>query len=187
MIKAEAPDTVILATGSKNLVPRIPGLDPANILEPTEVLLGKKVTGQKVLVCGGGLIGAETANFLAEQKRDVTIVEMKDGFVMDLDPYAKPMLLREMQESGIKMMASTAIQSFLPDGITYKNLLKKDPEVETLDGFDSIVLALGHKAYNPLEEAVKEICNEVYVIGDARKAGFVWGATYEAADIAMNI
>lgn len=187
MIKAEAPDTVILATGSKNLVPRIPGLDPANILEPTEVLLGKKVTGQKVLVCGGGLIGAETANFLAEQKRDVTIVEMKDGFVMDLDPYAKPMLLREMQESGIKMMASTAIQSFLPDGITYKNLLKKEPEVETLDGFDSIVLALGHKAYNPLEEAVKEICNEVYVIGDAKKAGFVWGATYEAADIAMNI
>lgn len=187
LIKAEKPDAVILATGSKNLVPRIPGLDPANILEPTEVLLGKKVTGQKVLVCGGGLIGAETAAFLAEQKRDVTIVEMKDGFVMDLDPYAKPMLLKEMKEAGIRMMASTAIQEFIPGGITYKDLLKKDPEVEVLDGFDSIVLALGHKAYNPLEEAVKELVDDVYVIGDAKKAGFVWGATYEASDIALSI
>ena len=187
LIRKEAPDTVILATGSKNLVPRIPGLDPEKILEPTEVLLGKKVTGHKVLVCGGGLIGAETANFLAEQKRDVTIVEMKDGFVMDLDPYAKPMLLAEMREAGIRMMASTAIQSFLPDGITYKDLLKKDPEVEVLDGFDSVILALGHRSYNPLEEAVKEICGEVYVIGDAKKAGFIWGATYAAAEIAMTI
>ena len=187
MIKAENPDAVILATGSKNLVPPIPGLNAENILAPTEVLLGKKVTGQKVLVCGGGLIGAETANFLAEQKRDVTIVEMKDGFVPDLDPYAKPMLLKEMQDAGIRMMASTAIQEFLPDGITYKNLLKKDPEVEVLDGFDSIILALGHKAYNPLEEKIREFVKEVYVIGDAKQAGFVWGATYAAADIAMTI
>ena len=187
LIQAEAPDAIILATGSKNLVPPIPGLDPANILEPSEVLLGKKVTGHKVLVCGGGLIGAETANFLAEQRRDVTIVEMKEEFVPDLDPYAKPLLLKEMKEGGIRMMASTAIQTFLPDGITYKNLLKKDPEIETLDGFDSIVLALGHKAYNPLEEKARALVKEVYVIGDAKKAGFVWGATYAASDIALSI
>lgn len=187
LIRRESPDAVLLATGSKNLVPRIPGLDPANVLEPTDVLLGKKVTGHKVLVCGGGLIGAETAHFLAEQKRDVTIVEMKDGFVMDLDPYAKPLLLQDMKDAGITMMASTAIQSFLPDGITYKNLLKKDSEVETLDGFDSIVLALGHKSYNPLEDEVRKIVKDVYVIGDARQAGFVWGATYAASDIALSI
>ena len=97
------------------------------------------------------------------------------------------MLLKEMQDAGIRMMASTAIQEFLPDGITYKNLLKKDPEVEVLDGFDSIILALGHKAYNPLEEKIREFVKEVYVIGDAKQAGFVWGATYAAADIAMTI
>jgi len=186
-IKSEKPDTVILATGSKNLVPRIPGIEDVNVLEPTDVLFGKVVTGHKVLVCGGGLIGAETASFLAEQKRNVTIVEMKEDFVMDLDPYAKPMLVGEMKEAGIRMMASTAIQTFLPDGITYKNLLKKDPEIETLDGFDSIVLALGHKSYNPLEGEARKLVKEVYVIGDAKQAGFVSGATYEASDIAMSI
>ena len=84
-------------------------------------------------------------------------------------------------------MASTAIQEFVPGGITYKNLLKKNPEIETLDGFDSIVLALGHKSYNPLEDAARSVIKEVYVIGDAAEAGFVWGATYAAADIAAVI
>ena len=187
MIREEKPDTVILATGSSNLIPPVPGLEPENVLEPKEVLFGEKVTGQKVLVCGGGLIGAETAHFLAEQRRDVTIVEMKPGFVMDLDPYARPLLLDDMKEAGIKMMDNTAIQTFLPDGITYKDLTEKDPEVQTLDGFDSIVLALGHKSYNPLEETIREFVDDVYVIGDAKKEGFVWGATYAATDLAVTI
>lgn len=188
-IRTMAPDAVVVATGSTNLVPRIPGLDPAKVLEPCDVLLGRAVTGHKVLVAGGGLIGAETADFLAEQRRDVTIIEMKPDFVMDLDPYAKPMLMHALKEQEVRLMANCAIQKFLPDGsgVTYKDLTEEDGPVHTLKGFDSIVLALGHKSREPFGEALRDIVPEVYVVGDAKKVGFVEAATHGAIEIAMQI
>lgn len=186
-IRAMAPDVVVVATGSSNLVPNIPGLNADNVLEPSDVLLGKVVTGHKVLVAGGGLIGAETANFLAEQKREVTLIEMKPEFVPDLDPYAKPMLLQELRENQVTMLANAAIQEFLPDGVTYQDVRHANGPVRTLDGFDSIVLALGHRSYQPFANALEEFVSEVYVIGDAKKAGFVYEATHQAVDLATTI
>lgn len=188
-IRIMAPDAVILATGSTNLVPKIPGLDPAKVLEPCDVLLGKVVTGHKVLIAGGGLIGAETADFLAEQRRDVTIIEMKPDFVMDLDPYAKPMLMNALKEHDVKLLANCAIQEFLPDGdgVVYKNVEDEAGQLHTLKGFDSIVVALGHKSRNPFEEAIRDVVKEVYVVGDAKKVGFVEAAIHGAIEIAMKI
>lgn len=186
-IQAMAPDAVIVATGSSNLIPEISGLQAENVLEPSDVLLGKVVTGHKVLVAGGGLIGAETANFLAEQKREVTLIEMKPEFVPDLDPYAKPMLLRELRENQVTLLANAAIQEFLPDGVTYRDARYADAPIHSLNGFDSIVLALGHRSYQPFGEALKAFVPEVYVIGDAKKAGFVYEATHQAVDIATTI
>ena len=188
-IRAMAPDAVVVATGSTNLVPKILGLDPTKVLEPCDVLLGRVVTGHKVLVAGGGLIGAETADFLAEQRRDVTIIEMKPDFVMDLDPYAKPMLMQALKKQEVKLMANCAIQEFLPDGsgITYRDLTEEDGPIHTLKGFDSIVLALGHKSREPFGEELQEIVPEVYVVGDAKQVGFVEAATHGAIEIAMQI
>ena len=187
LIKEKAPDVVVIATGSHNLVPPIKGLNEENVLDPCDVLLGNVVTGQKVLVAGGGLIGAETADFLAEQKRDVTIIEMKSEIAADLDPYGKPMLLKELKNHDVKLLANAAIQEFLPDGVKYKEVGKEDAQVQVLDGFDSVVLALGTRNYNPLEKSLKDIVKEVYVIGDAKKAGKVYAATHESVDVAMSI
>lgn len=184
-IKANNPDVVIIATGSKNMVPPIKGLDQVAYLNPCDVLLGKVVTGHKVLVAGGGLIGAETADFLAEQGREVTIIEMKTEIGADLDPYGKPMLLNELKKHDVVMLTNAAIQEFLTDGVTYKDITKANAEVKTLDGFDSIVLALGTKNNNPFADSLKDLANEVYVIGDAKKAGKVYEATHEAVDVAM--
>lgn len=167
------------------MVPPIKGLDQADYLNPCDVLLGKVVTGQRVLVAGGGLIGAETADFLAEQGRDVTIIEMKTEIGADLDPYGKPMLLNELKKHDVVMLSNAAIQEFLTDGITYKDVAKANAEVKTLNGFDSIVLALGTKNNNPFADSLTDLVKEVYVIGDAKKAGKVYEATHEAVDVAM--
>lgn len=187
MIEEMAPDTVIVATGSTNLVPNIPGLAEANVLEPCDVLYGKAITGHKVLVCGGGLIGVETADFLAEQRRDVTVIEMKSDFAPDLDPYAKPMLMEAVKEQDVQLLSNAAIQRFYADGVAYEDLTHPEKGVQELRGFDSIVLALGHKSYNPFAEGLKELGKEVYVIGDAAEVGFVSGATYTAVEIATTI
>lgn len=186
-VKELNPDALVVATGSKNLTPPIKGLDQAAVLNPCDVLLGKAVTGHKVLVAGGGLIGAETADFLAEQGRDVTVIEMKPEIAADLDPYGKPMLLKELKNHDVTLLANAAIQEFLPDGVTYKDLTRKDAEIEILDGFDSVVLALGTRNHNPFEESMKDFVKEVYVIGDAKKAGKVYAATHESVSAAMCI
>lgn len=186
-VKEINPDVVVIATGSKNMVPQIKGLESIEILNPCDVLLGKVVTGHKVLVAGGGLIGAETADFLAEQGRDVTIIEMKPEIAADLDPYAKPMILEELKKHNVMMLKSAAIQEFLSDGVVYKDLTKEDSEIQILNGFDSIVLALGTRNYNPFEADIASIAKEVYVIGDAKKAGKVYAATHEAVEAAMMI
>lgn len=187
MVREKKPDAVVVATGSRNLVPPIKGLDKAPVLNPCDVLLGKVVTGHKVLVAGGGLIGAETADFLAEQGRDVTIIEMKPEIASDLDPYGRPMLLKELKNHEVVMLKNAAIQEFLPGGVAYKDTGRKDASVQTLNGFDSIVLALGTRSYNPFADLLKDTVNEVYVIGDAKKAGKVYAATHEAAEVAMSI
>ena len=187
LIKEMKPDAVVIATGSRNLMPPIKGLDEAAVLNPCDVLLGNVVTGHKVLIAGGGLIGAETADFLAEQGREVTIIEMKPEIASDLDPYGKPMLLKELKNHDVTMLMNAAIQEFLKDGVTYKDTTMDNADIKTLAGFDSVVLALGTRNYNPFAESLKNIVNEVYVIGDAKKAGKVYAATHEAAEVAMSI
>ena len=186
-IKEIHPDVLVIATGSTNLTPPIKGLDSAGVLNPCDVLLGKAVTGHRVLVAGGGLIGAGTAAFLAEQGREVTVIEMKPEIAADLDPYAKPMLLRELKDHDVTLLTNAAIQEFLTDGVTYSDLTEESGTVRTLKGFDSVVLALGTRNYNPFGQEFQELADEVYVIGDAKKAGKVYAATHEAVDVAMRI
>lgn len=187
MIKEIRPDAVVTATGSKNLIPGIKGLDLVKVENPCDVLLGKVVTGYKVLVAGGGLIGAETADFLAEQGREVTIIEMKPEIAADLDPYSRPMLLRELKKKEITMLTNAAIQEFLPGGVAWKSTEKTDNTVHTLAGFDTVVLALGTRNYNPFREELEDMVGETAVIGDAKRAGKVYAATHEAAEIAMKL
>ncbi len=187
LLKEMKPDAVVVATGSVNLRPPIKGLSEAPVLDPCDVLLGKVTTGQKVLVAGGGLIGAETADFLAEQGRDVTIIEMKPQIAADLDPYARPMLIGQLQDQGVKMIRGGVIQQFLADGVVYRDSENEDQGDIVLKGFDSVVLALGTRNYDPLSEAIKDWVPQVHVIGDARKAGKVYAATHEAAEVAMAL
>lgn len=187
MVKEIEPDAVVIATGSLNMLPPVKGLDEISVLNPCDVLLGKTVAGHKVLVAGGGLIGAETADFLAEQGREVTIIEMKPKIASDLDPYGRPMLLKELRNHDVTLLTNSAIQEFLKDGVTFKDTLKENAELQILTGFDSIVLALGTRSYNPFGKLLKEMTEEVYVIGDANVAGKVYAATHEAAEVAMSI
>ncbi len=186
-IKELHPDALVIATGSTNLTPPIKGLDSAGVLNPCDVLLGKVVTGHRVLVAGGGLIGAETADFLAEQGRKVTVIEMKPEIATDLDPYARPMLLKELKSHDVTLLTNAAIQEFLTDGVTYSDLTDESGVARTLKGFDSVVLALGTRNYNPFGREFQELAGEVYVIGDAKKAGKVYEATHEAVDVALRI
>jgi 2,4-dienoyl-CoA reductase-like NADH-dependent reductase (Old Yellow Enzyme family)/thioredoxin reductase len=167
LVKELTPDAVILATGSKPLRLPIPGIDGDNIVDALDVLDGKVSVGRKVLVAGGGMTGVETADFLGEHYRAVTIIELRDEIALDEAPASRAFLLPRLAERGVQKIVGAKIESFMPNGVTYT----QDNETKTIDGFDTIVLAMGVHSYNPLEEQLKGILKEVYVVGDAEHGG----------------
>lgn len=176
LIRAEAPDVLILATGSKPLLPNLPGIDNPAFVTCSPVLEGKAATGQKILIAGGGLLAAETAEFLGERGRDVTIVEKLPLIAAEAHMYVRPFLLEALDNYGVKVFTDAEIVSFTETGVIYK----KDGHERLLDGFDTVILAFGVTSYNPLEEKAKALVKEVYVIGDALKAGPANNATESA-------
>ena len=183
LVDSVKPDVVIAATGSKPLKPKIEGIENSGLLLAGDVLLGKSKTGEKVLIAGGGMVGAETADFLAEHGRRVTIIEMLPEIARDVNMIVKIGLLERLKNYGVLSVTGAEITKFNRDGVVYK----KDGAEHVLDGFDSIVLALGTVEYNPLSEKLKEKVKEVYVIGDAGKAGKVLPAITAAAELAIKI
>lgn len=182
-IAAQKPDALILATGAQPFVPEIPGIHEPFVLHAADVLAGKAACGAKTLVIGGGMVGCELADYLAERGHDVTVLEMRDALGADVIVEHRKLLMRNFTEHGVKGITGAAVTRFVSDGVEYR---KNDRE-KAAHGFDSVVLALGSRSYNPLYEACKELAPQVFVIGDAVRARRALDATREAYDAAMSL
>lgn len=191
LIAAEKPDTVILATGAVPLVPRIPGIDNPKFINAYDLLDGKRTVGQKVLVVGGGLVGVETADYIADRGSDVTIIELKPDVAMDEIAYVRMFLLQRLKNHDVKIICGAKVKRFTDDGAVYESVTSKNgivsSAVKNLEGYDSIVIAMGHKSYNPLYEKVRNMGYETVVLGDAAAAGLAIEAIKSAAECAVRI
>ncbi|GLI20053.1 oxidoreductase [Tepidanaerobacter syntrophicus] len=183
LILEENPDAVILATGGVPLMPNIKGIDNPKFVKAIDVLEGKKEVGMNVLVVGGGMVGVETADFLGEHLHKVTIVEMLPEIAKDEQDAVKYFLLKRLNEYGVKAITGATVKEFLDDGV----VCERDGKEEKIAGFDTVILAMGAKAYNPLEEKIKGKVPELYVIGDAVKARKAVEAIEEGARAAVKI
>ena len=149
-----------------------------------DVLLGKIATKvEHIVVCGGGEVGCETATFIAQTHRHVTVLEMKPAVLTDMDPINMSCLLPIMNESGVTARANCTVTEILDDGVAFIN---EQGEKEVISA-DLVVLAFGYKAYNPLEKIANELCEDVQVVGGAIKAGNALPAVKEGYEAALNI
>jgi 2,4-dienoyl-CoA reductase-like NADH-dependent reductase (Old Yellow Enzyme family)/thioredoxin reductase len=183
-VLAENPDAVIVATGGTPIIPRsIPGADGENVFTAIEVLGGHKVPGKNVLVIGGGSVGCETADYLGEQRRNVTIVEMLGKIAADVSMQSLPFMMQRFKEYGIKTYTDTKVISFVDDGA----VAEQNGEKLLLTGFDTIVLAMGSRPVNTLGPALTGKIAALYVIGDAFKARNALDAIEEGARTALKL
>lgn len=164
------PDAVIVAGGAKPIIPKIPGIESKDVVQATEVLRDRGLTGENVIVLGGGLVGCETALYLADLGKKVTLVELLDQLLLTVDHALNNhmSLMARIESSGIKVMCSTKALS-VSDGKL---------AVETADGtedlaFDKLVLAVGYKADTSFSEQLKGKIKKVITIGDNVKAAKV--------------
>lgn len=183
LIESCNPDVVVVATGGNPLVPGIPGLRESGCIANREILLGRIAPGNKSLILGGGLQGAETADFMAEHGYEVTVVEMRNGIAVDDHPATQKLLLERLASNHVGLITSATVKTVYPDGVDYE----KDGEIIGLRGFDSIILAFGTRPEHTLAEELEGMDAEVVTVGDAAKAGNAVEAIYRGAVLGTTI
>lgn len=164
MLKELHADVMILATGSTPLILPIPGLKESGYVTAQEMLLGRAEPGKKVLIAGGGMVGCEAAEYLAERGHEVTIIEMKDVIAADVVPENRKYMFENFRRNQVQLLPGAKVCQFYPDGVDYT---MADGTAGSLHGFDSVVLAMGTRKYDPLSEAAAAVAKEVVVIGEA--------------------
>lgn len=165
LVKNQKPDKVIIATGAKPIVPNVPGVDLPNVVTAEDVLRGRVDVGMNVLVAGGGMIGSETAAYLCVQcKAKVTIIEMLSDIGLEMEAGIRDDLKTLLLKYFVDIKTGTKLA-----GITAEGALIQKGDTTCHFPCDTIILAIGTRAYNPLEEELKGLCDLV-VVGDAVKA-----------------
>lgn len=186
LIQQLAPEAAIVATGSTPLVLPIPGLADCGYINAEDMLTGKQNVGKKVLIVGGGMVGAEAAEHLAERGHLCDIVEMKPVVGEDIMPEPRKYIMASLEHHKVGQITNAKVSEFFTDGVRYTSTV--DGTEGELRGYDNIVLAMGYRSNNPLEEPLKALVPQVFVIGEARQApGNSMIATGDALNAALAI
>lgn len=181
LVASLKPDAIIIATGSVPLRLPIPGLDTCGCSTAEDVLTGKVDTGKRVLVVGGGMVGCECVEFLTEREHIVDMVEMKPVIGEDIVPEARKYIMANLEKHKVTQRVNARVKQFYADGVDYVDTVTG--EEASMRGYDSVVLAMGYKSNNTLEEKLKDLAPQVIVIGEARQAP---GNSMEATGDALN-
>jgi 2,4-dienoyl-CoA reductase (NADPH2) len=140
------PDVVVMATGAVQLVPDVEGLDGPNVVMAWDVLTGEAQTGKRVAVIGGGATGIETATMLAEQGKDVTVVEMMPKLGADIGVSSRWVILQDADRAGVKRAANSVVVAVSERGVA----VERDGEPSEILA-DTVVVAAGTRAVAELE------------------------------------
>ncbi len=177
------PDVVLIATGSKPVVPPIPGLDIGQeyILTARNALLQEKAIGHKAVIIGGGLVGCELALWLSQKGHHVTILERLPQLMElgDIPLPNKMMLLELLEQYNVKKHTGAEVAEIGASSVYLK-------EGVTLPA-DSVILATGYCAEKTLFEAIQNKIPETYVIGDALNPSNIKHAIWSAYEVARTI
>ena len=176
------PDEVILATGATPITPAIEN-EGIPVVQAIDVLRGQILSGQKVLIVGGGMVGLETAEYLLTQNRQSTVVEMMDKAGEGLTASIQYFIFKALKEGNVDILTNTKVDKFTKDGAACST---PSGEVK-LTGYDMVILAIGSKAYNPLEDKLKGKVKSIHLIGDALKPRRIVDAVEEGARLALKL
>lgn len=182
LIEKEMPDELIVATGAIPYIPNIPGVDSKNVFSSWDVLSGEAKVGKKVVIAGGGMVGCETAEFLAEKGHEVTIASQSDMIGKDLEQTVRRYLLKRLENFGVKMLTNAKTMEIKPDQVILGTYGK-----EWSIDCDNVILAKGASPNRDLVRSIREIFPNLFLIGDALEPRTAKEAIYEGARIAREI
>ena len=167
------PDAVIVAAGAQPIVPQ--DWNTSNIVTALQVLNGERKTGENVVVVGGGLVGCETAEYLAERGKKVTIIEMMDRMGSDIGMTIRWIIMQRLHSVGVKWTTDAKVEQ-----ITESRVRANKKCTTIFFDADTVVLAMGMKPRTELAEKLKQRCSnkiDIKCIGDCVEVGKIAQAT----------
>ncbi|MFC2039515.1 FAD-dependent oxidoreductase, partial [Chloroflexota bacterium] len=181
LIEEMKPDVVVIATGSTPIVPEIPGIEKGKVVTAIDLLLGRKDAGETVIVVGGGLVGCETAVYLGQKGKRVTVVEMLDTIIPDVFEANRQYLLKMLAENGVCVLTDSNLGRVTDEGAVIVNKRRRyQADLKA----DTVVLAVGLKPEESLARALEGKMSEIQCIGDCQEPrkimDAVWGAYHVA-------
>lgn len=181
-VENEQADALIIAVGSRPLVPPIPGLDGDNVVIVNNYYLEKDKVSDQVVVFGGGLAGCECAIHLGMEGKQVHLVEMRDELAPDANVRHRPLLPAEIAKyvtvhTGYKGKQVTA------EGIVCED---KDGKEHLVPG-TTVICALGQRSRTDVTDSLREAAPYVAVIGDASRVSTITNAVYWGYHAALDI
>ncbi len=182
-IMALNPDAVLLATGGTPIEPKFAAEEGVTTVRAIDLLGGKVLCGDNVLVIGGGLVGLETAEFVVSQNRRASVVEMAPTVGGEMDYDVRYFTTEYLEEGKVDINVNTKVEKLTADGAVCST-----PDGEKVfKGYDQIVVAIGTRPNNPLEEKLEGKV-QTFVVGDAKQAprNIVY-AVHEAVAAVMSL
>jgi pyruvate/2-oxoglutarate dehydrogenase complex dihydrolipoamide dehydrogenase (E3) component len=166
------------------MTPEIPGIDCSHVSTFESVLTGKAEVGHKVVIIGGGMLGCEMADFLARKGKSVTVVEMLDVMMKEMNPsIARGAFLDVLALERVNLMVDSKVVKITKKGLIVRNKMGKREMINA----DTIVLAVGCHSNNELSQALKGKIPEVHVVGDLVKPRHILEAIGEGFRVALNL
>lgn len=179
----EAADKIFVATGAVPFVPNIPGIESSHVLGVVDAHQNG-VQGEKIVVCGGGMSGCDTALEMALEGKQVTIVEMLSECAREVMVINKISLMRQLSVNNVTLLTDSKVISVDETGVTIE---KKDGTVELVPA-DTVITAFGQKPSTDFPDAVRKQYNiKTTVIGDAEKVSKAANAIHTGFYAAMAI
>ena len=176
------PDVIVVATGAKPIVPPIPGVDKSHVMGAVDTYGNTDQVGQRVVMVGGGLVGVETALYLADAGKEVAVVEMTSKAAREANRLHAEALRLAIAERKVNILTDTRCVRIEDDGV----VVEKDGETTLLPA-DTVVYCVGMRSDAEPYAQLYDCAPEVYRVGDCIKPGTVREAIltgyYTAAEI----
>ena len=184
LIEKQKPDAVIVATGILPLVPQIPGIDKPNVVSAEDILWGHKEAGNRAVVIGGEMVACETAEFLLDKGKKVTVVRRGPKMAVKVGPVQRGRLLTRLREKGVELIPGVQkYEAITEEGL---ELIDKDGKKQLIKA-DTVVYAVGVKANKTLGEQLKDKVPALYPVGDCVEPRDIYPAIDEGYRIGCKV